>query len=172
MNTGLTRLRTFRSECTNTSLVGTIDRNPTPNLLLDWRWKSSMTGRVSIFAVILLARYLLLIDSQLGLLPLFTIPACNSGEVVLSNHSGTRLSGSNLAPSHLHDTWPTICSIYDFFFVYSSTVCLRKKLSKCWRHVAQKVTRIWQYQFYEQNPIVFLTCVPNIRKIHWSLHKI
>ena len=56
-------------------------------------------------------RYLLLIDSQLGLLLLFRIPSCNSGEVMLSNHSGTRLSGSNLAPSH---TWPT-CSIHDLF---------------------------------------------------------
>ena len=58
-----------------------------------------------------LARYLLLIDSQLGLLPLFRIPSCNSGEVMLLDHSGTRLSGSNLAPSH---TWPT-CSIHDLF---------------------------------------------------------
>ena len=52
------------------------------------------------------------------------------------------------------------------------TVCPRKKLSKFWRHVAQKVTRIWQYPLAEQNAIVFLTCAPNIRKIHWSLHKI
>ena len=44
--------------------------------------------------------------------PLFRIPSCNSGEVImLSNHSGTRLSGLNLAPSN---TWP-ICSIHDFF---------------------------------------------------------
>ena len=95
LNNRLTRLGIFRSECANTSLVGTT--NPTPNLLLHWRWKPSMTG-VSIFAGILLARYLLLIDSQLGLLPLFRIPSCNSGEVMLSNHFGTRLSGSNLAP--------------------------------------------------------------------------
>ena len=58
-----------------------------------------------------LARYLLLIDFQLGLLPLFRIPSCNSGEVMLLDHSGTRLSGSNLAPSH---TWPT-CSIHNLF---------------------------------------------------------
>ena len=108
LNNRLTRLRTFRSECANTSLVGTT--NPTPNLLQHWRWKPYMTG-VSIFAGILLARYLLLIDSQLGLLPLFRIPSCNSEKVMSSNHSGTRLSGSNLAPSH---TWPT-CSIHDLF---------------------------------------------------------
>ena len=106
LNNRLTRLRTFRSECANTSLVGTT--NPTPFLLLHWKWKPSMTG-VSISAGIFLARYLLLIDSQLGLLPLFWIPSCNSGEVMLSNHAGTRLSGSNLAPSH---TWP-ICPIHD-----------------------------------------------------------
>ena len=40
LNNRLTRLRTFRSECANTSLEGTI--NPTPNLLLHWRWKPSM----------------------------------------------------------------------------------------------------------------------------------
>ena len=34
-NSRLTRLRTFRSECVNTSLVGIT--NPTPNLLLHWR---------------------------------------------------------------------------------------------------------------------------------------
>ena len=95
LNSRLTRLRTFRSECANTSLVGTTI--PTSNLLLHWGWKPFMTG-VSIFAGILLARYLLLVDSQLGLLPLFRIPSCNSGEVMLSNHSGTRLSGSNLVP--------------------------------------------------------------------------
>ena len=66
LNSRLTRLRTFRSECANTPLVGTT--NPTPNLLLHWRWKPYMTG-VSIFAGILLARYLLLIDSQLGFPP-------------------------------------------------------------------------------------------------------
>ena len=43
--------------------------------------------------------------------PLFRIPSCNSGEVMLTNHSGTRLSGSNLAPSH---SWPTY-SIHDLF---------------------------------------------------------
>ena len=53
-----------------------------------------------------------------------------------------------------------------------STVCPRKKLSKFWRHIAQKVTIIWQYPFVEQNVVVFLTCVSNISKIHWSLHKI
>ena len=35
LNSRLTRLRTFRSECVNTSLVGTT--NPTPNVLLHWR---------------------------------------------------------------------------------------------------------------------------------------
>ena len=31
----------------------------------------------------------------------------------------------------------------------------RKKLSKFWRHVAQKVTSIWQYPFVEQNAVAF-----------------
>ena len=52
----------------------------------------------------------------------------------------------------------------------SYTVCPRKKLSKIWRHVAQQVTRIWQYPLVEQNVIVFLTFVSNFRKIHWSFH--
>ena len=30
-----------------------------------------------------------------------------------------------------------------------ATVCPRKKLSKFWRHIAQKVTGIWQYPFAE-----------------------
>ena len=41
-----------------------------------------------------------------------------------------------------------------------------------WHHIAQKVRRIWQYPFVEQNVLVFLTCVPNISKMHWSLYKI
>ena len=36
-----------------------------------------------------------------------------------------------------------------------STVCPRIKLSKFWRHIAEKVRRIWQYPFAEQNVVVF-----------------
>ena len=53
-----------------------------------------------------------------------------------------------------------------------NTVCPRMKLSKFWRHIAQKVRKIWQYPFVEQNVVVFWTCVPNISKMYWSLHKI
>ena len=51
----------------------------------------------------------------------------------------------------MHDFWPQQWAVlwsvlyYPEFGVY--TVCPRKKLSKFWRHVAQKVTRIWQYTF-------------------------
>ena len=58
------------------------------------------------------------------------------------------------------------------YFKCLFTVCPRKKLSKFWRHVAQKVTRIWQYPFVEQNVVIFLICVRNMINIHWSLHKI
>ena len=43
---------------------------------------------------------------------------------------------------------------------FHSTVCPKKK------------TKIWQYPFVEQNVVIFLTFVSNIRKINWSLHKI
>ena len=36
----------------------------------------------------------------------------------------------------------------------------------------KKVRRIWQHPFVEQNLVAFLTCVPNISKIHWSLHQL
>ena len=64
------------------------------------------------------------------------------------------------------------CSNYTFQKIkkFYTIGCPRKKLSKFWRHIAQKVTRIWQYPFVEQDVTVFLTCVPNISKIHWFLH--
>ena len=46
------------------------------------------------------------------------------------------------------------------------------KLSKFWCYIAQKIRRIWQYPFVEQNVVVFWICVSNISKIHWSLRKI
>ena len=46
-----------------------------------------------------------------------------------------------------------------------STVCPRKKLSKFWRHIAQKVGRIWQYPFVEQMLYVYGTIFPLSRNI-------
>ena len=74
--------------------------------------------------------------------------------------------------------WTTVCPRMKLSKLWN-TVCPRVKLSKLWttvcprvkllrfrHHIAQKVTRIWQYPFVEQNLVVFLTCVPNISKIH------
>ena len=61
----------------------------------------------------------------------------------------------------------------DCDMAWYTTVCPRMKLSKFWHHIAQKATSIWQNLFVEPNVVVFLTCVPNIRKFiaHYMKYK-
>ena len=56
--------------------------------------------------------------------------------------------------------------------VSQNEVYIGSLISKFWRHINIALSKKNQYTFVEHNTVVFLTCVSNISKIYWSLHKI